>query len=187
MGLEMYAYRRQYVKIDEEPERSKLEKLLEKLGKTITAIRPKRIAMIDNQVMFWLKANHIHQWFVNNVQKGYDDCGKYFVSWEKLKELKDACAEVLKSSQMVDGLVYGGTFYSNGQLEPEVRRIPGKVIQDASVAQSLLPTNGGVFFGNDDYDEHYLNEVQATKEWIESMLADKESGILGDIYYESRW
>lgn len=183
----MYAYRRQYVKVDEEPEKSKLNKLLGTLGKPISALRQKRVAMLDSQVMYWRKANHIHAWFVDNVQKGDDDCGKYFVPWEKLEELKSVCAKVLESSHLVDGLVYGGTFFSDGQPEPEVRRIPGKVIQDVSVAQDLLPTRAGYFFGNGEYDEHYLNEVRATKEWIESMLTDRKNGVLGDIFYESTW
>ena len=36
---------------------------------------------------YWRKANQIHAWFVDNVQQGNDDCGEYYVSHEKLKEL----------------------------------------------------------------------------------------------------
>ena len=38
---------------------------------------------------YWRKANQIHKWFVDNVQGGNDNCGEYYVSHEKLKELLD--------------------------------------------------------------------------------------------------
>ena len=45
---------------------------------------------------YWRKANQIHAWFVDNVQNGEDDCGEYYVSHEKLKELLDLVNEALK-------------------------------------------------------------------------------------------
>ena len=36
---------------------------------------------------YWRKVNAVHKWFVDNVQRGEDDCGEYYVSHEKLKEL----------------------------------------------------------------------------------------------------
>ena len=44
---------------------------------------------------YWRKANQIHKWFVDNVQKGEDDCGEYYVSHEKLKELLTTCRQAL--------------------------------------------------------------------------------------------
>jgi len=38
---------------------------------------------------YWRKANQIHKWFVDNVQGGEDNCGEYYVSHEKLKDLLD--------------------------------------------------------------------------------------------------
>ena len=35
-------------------------------------------------VGYWRKANQIHNWFVQNVQGGEDDCGIYEVSQAKL-------------------------------------------------------------------------------------------------------
>ena len=42
---------------------------------------------VDVTCAYWRKANQIHAWFVDNVQRGEDDCGDYYVSHEKLKEL----------------------------------------------------------------------------------------------------
>lgn len=37
---------------------------------------------------YFRKHNNIHKWFVNNIQNGVDDCGRYEVSLSKIKELK---------------------------------------------------------------------------------------------------
>jgi len=45
-------------------------------------------------VGYWRKANQIHNWFVQNIQNGNDNCGNYYVSRENLETLK---VYVLKS------------------------------------------------------------------------------------------
>jgi hypothetical protein len=44
---------------------------------------------------YWRKANQIHKWFVDNVQGGEDNCGEYYVSQDKLKELRETCRQAL--------------------------------------------------------------------------------------------
>ena len=41
----------------------------------------------NRETGYWRKANHIHQWFVENIQDGNDDCREYYVPRERLKEL----------------------------------------------------------------------------------------------------
>jgi len=41
----------------------------------------------DLKTWYWRKANQIHNWMVNNVQGGTDDCGIYEVSLEKILDL----------------------------------------------------------------------------------------------------
>ncbi len=69
---------------------------------------------------YWRKANHIHQWFVDNVQRGEDNCATYYVPLEKLVELKNVCLEVLVrrhpdiSEDLLptqSGFFFGGTDY----------------------------------------------------------------------------
>ena len=45
----------------------------------------------------WRKANHIHQWFVQNVQDGNDDCGEY-----------EVCHDVMPTAS---GFFFGSTEY----------------------------------------------------------------------------
>jgi hypothetical protein len=63
---------------------------------------------------YWRKSNQIHAWFVNNVQQGNDDCGEYYVSHEKLKELLATCQQALftKDPNLLppqSGFFFGGT------------------------------------------------------------------------------
>ena len=63
---------------------------------------------------YWRKANQIHKWFVDNVQGGEDNCGEYYVSHEKLKELLNTCtlAVTNKNPNLLPpqaGFFFGGT------------------------------------------------------------------------------
>lgn len=52
-------------------------------------------AHVEVTCAYWRKANQIHKWFVDNVQGGNDNCGEYYVSHEKLKELRETCRQAL--------------------------------------------------------------------------------------------
>ena len=42
-------------------------------------------ATIFEEVAYWLKANHIHNWFVQNLQDGVDECQYVFVEEDDLR------------------------------------------------------------------------------------------------------
>lgn len=156
-------------------------------GKPVAGIQFGRISSVDEEVMYWRKANHIHGWFVDNVQNGQDDCNSYYVDWDRLRELRDACYKVESASKLVEGSVYHGTVYDKEHPNGATLRVPGRVIEDATVAKELLPTTTGCFFGNTEYDEEYLDEVVRTHAWVVGMLDDHELGVPGDIVYSSSW
>jgi len=73
---------------------------------------------INFGVGYWRKENHIHHWFVENVQDGSDDCKEYYVSAEQLKELKALCEEVKTNHSLANdklptqgGFFFGSTDY----------------------------------------------------------------------------
>ena len=74
---------------------------------------------IMEQVGYWRKANAIHNWFVENVQDGEDDCRYHReVTKEDLKQLADICHEVLCNHDLADcnlpttaGFFFGNTDY----------------------------------------------------------------------------
>lgn len=68
--------------------------------------------------LYWRKANAIHQWFVDKVQNGEDNCGSYSVSHEQLTDLRDTLREVMadmgKAKELLppqEGFFFGSTDY----------------------------------------------------------------------------
>lgn len=143
--------------------------------------------IVDDVLIDWRKANHIHAWFVENVQDGKDDCEQYPVTISQLRQLLATCEKVIKASKLVKGLVYTGTVYDKDHPNGLVEREPGKVIKDPTVAKQLLPTRAGFFFGCTEYDEDYLEEVVRTRDWLIETLDPSGDRMLGDLYYASSW
>lgn len=140
---------------------------------------------IMEEVGYWRKANEIHAWFVNHMQDGEDDCCYHDeVTKEDLEELRDTCIEVLEKSVMMLGQVKNGATLIDGEWVDNLE--PGKVIINPAVAEELLPTQSGFFFGGTDYDEWYVRDLQYTVKMINEVLAttDFETQML---YYCSSW
>ena len=112
MGLDMYLNARRYV--SEYSERDKeLRGELDKL----TEVNGLPIQEVVCEAMYWRKANAIHRWFVNNVQKGVDDCGTYYVSNDKLKELIELCKQVMSNKGKACELLPTGSGFFFGTVE----------------------------------------------------------------------
>ena len=118
----------------------------------------------NGHAIYWRKASAIHKWFVDNIQAGNDDCGIYEVSIEDLARLHDTCKEVLESTKLIDADIQNGTI--NG--EPNI--IPGQKLEDSTVAEELLPTQSGLFFGSQAYDQWYWWDLEYTVELIDKLM-----------------
>jgi hypothetical protein len=73
---------------------------------------------ITTTVAYWRKANAIHAWFVENVQKGVDECQRSYVSVEQLEQLLTDVRAVLESPSKAaetlptqSGFFFGSTDY----------------------------------------------------------------------------
>jgi len=64
---------------------------------------------------YWRKANQIHNFFVENVQFGNDDCGEYEVTKIDLIDLKNLCCDVLDGTDKPQNLLptIGGFFFGS--------------------------------------------------------------------------
>ena len=143
MGLDMYLERKQRCNLEELLEaqdeygndysyESKSLEILAKISDNFGSVIGKykgfnvylrgsenfKYTSFGQEVGYWRKANHIHKWFVDNVQNGTDDCGEYEVSQEKLIELRQVCEEVMshksKASKLLpseSGFFFGSTDY----------------------------------------------------------------------------
>lgn len=130
----------------------------DKIKQAITEINPFGLGNCDLmkiqfQLGYWRKANAIHNWFVENVQEGKDDCQSYYVTTEQLQVLKEECE---------------------------------KVLAKPSLGKKRLPTKKGFFFGDTEYDEYYLNDLQDTVNIINKVLNNPDHKKLL-IYYKSSW
>jgi len=117
MGLDMYLSKKTYVKYWEHNGDNNYEVIVTKAGKP-TNIDPKKVSYIVEEVGYWRKANQIHNWFVENVQDGRDECQESYVSREQLQSLLDICRIVKidkdKAPQLLStqsGFFFGGTEY----------------------------------------------------------------------------
>ena len=186
MGLDMYLWAKKYVggwDYSSESEKSRYEALIKASGLTPTKDSPS--FRVCATVGYWRKANAVHRWFVDNVQDGRDECQESPVSREQLLALRDACAKVLDTAEMVDGMVESGrTWHPDGRVEVHTK--PGKVIAQPDIAAATMPTQGGFFFGSTDYDEYYLSDLRGTVEIIDRVLADKALEDC-EFFYRASW
>lgn len=152
MGLDMYLDNRKYIGANYEHNNITGNIELFRDGKEIN-INFDKVVYVVERVAYWRKANAIHNWFVENIQDGVDDCKEYYVSITQLHNLLDK----------VDA-----------------------VLNDHSLASTILPSKSGFFFGSVAYDEWYFEDLEYTKKILEEMLQDKDSKN-GEYYYHSSW
>lgn len=74
----------------------------------------------------------------------------------------------------------------------ELLGILKEVSSNITKAGELLPPTQGFFFGGDEVDEYYIEQVNSTIELIEGILKEQklseEYGIhSGDFYYQASW
>lgn len=195
MGLDMYLNKKTYIGNEYRKADEMVKIVMPKKQDNVTfkikePIKTERISEITERVGYWRKANQIHKWFVENVQKGNDDCGDYLVSEEKLIELLTVCKEIKTKCKLTKGKVRNGQVSSpetGGKFVDVIE--DGKLMTNSHIAAKLLPSGGGFFFGSTDYDEYYMQDIDDTIEIIEALIKEKGDNefMSGDIYYHSSW
>ena len=137
-----------------------------------------------DSVGYWRKANAIHNWFVQNVQNGEDNCAEYPVSKEQLQELLQTCVKVVSGVKLADGVITNGYSFSNGQMIPNYE--PGQVVLNTQLCKTLLPSVSGCFFGSTQYDEYYVADLQDTIRILTNVLenTDFDTEVIS---YQSSW
>jgi hypothetical protein len=166
MGLDMYLTRKLYIGAEYKHRNVTGSVDIQIDGKPLN-IDINNVSYIEGRAGYWRKANAVHQWFVENVQDGVDDCGTYDVSREDLQSLLDVVNGLLPQIKLTKGqLCTGKSFDKNSIVETFE---PGKVVENPEVCE-VLPTTSGFFFGNTDYNEWYVQDLTDTKAILEENL-----------------
>ena len=139
------------------------------------------------QVAYWRKANAINKWFADHCADGeLENCQDYPVTKEQLIELRDTCNRILSNAKIGIGKVKNGEVYNReiGKFVPCYET--GEVIENPELAQELLPTESGFFYGQTDYNQWYLKDLRETVEQIDEILKTVDFDEY-DIVYHAWW
>jgi hypothetical protein len=118
MGLDMYLTARKYISdygYQDGVERDSVISALSAVGLSRNDLDDSSPGVtVEATIGYWRKANQIHNWFVQNVQGGVDECQESYVSREQLEELHRVVTEAItkKDSSLlppVVGFFFGGT------------------------------------------------------------------------------
>lgn len=119
MGLDMNLSAKKFISGYSHAPDPQYQAVLDLLGMEHTPEAP--YVYVTVGVAYWRKANSIHQWFVDNVQGGRDECQEAYVEREQLQELRDLCGEVLENPEHAaellpsqEGFFFGSTEYDEG-------------------------------------------------------------------------
>lgn len=161
MGLDMYLSKKTYVKQwDHQSPEERFEVTVTKGGNEYESIKPSRVKYIEEEVGYWRKANQIHNWFVQNVQEGVDDCKEYYVGLDDVMNLLDVCKQVKDDHSKAEELLPSASGFFFGNVE-----------------------YNEWYFNDIDYTievlEGLLKETYKTK--------DGKEYLAGELYYQSSW
>lgn len=161
MGLDMYLSARKYVRRKDLDTMRDTHEFISLVTSTNTAYLVESEgfsgATVEIPVGYWRKANWIHNWFVNNVQQGNDDCKDYHVPHEKMVELQEVILKVLANPDMARAKLAGvdGFFFGDSNIYNE----------DGTL------------------NDYYKETLQYTLERLNQLVNEKDI----DFWYTSSW
>ena len=131
MGLDMYLSARKHVnkidwqKLDRSAELDYAAATYPQWNEIVNAAGLSHVAdeediygvTVSVNAAYWRKVNAVHKWFVDNVQDGEDNCGEYYVSHTKLKELLTTCRQALFHKDPKDLPPSAGFFFGTYDID----------------------------------------------------------------------
>ena len=126
MGLDMYLNASKYLSDYNEADKETKEAMVKLFPELKDYLKNGGFTFkeVTAEVGYWRKANAIHNWFVENIQEGNDDCKAYFVGREELGKLHELCQQVLADRSLAaellpptDGFFFGSTDLDEGYFD----------------------------------------------------------------------
>jgi len=109
---------------------------------------------------------------LNKVSSIVEDAGY----WRKANQIHKWFVDNVQ-----DGEDNCSEYYVSYEQLQELKALCTKVLADHNLAEELLPTNSGFFFGGTEYDEYYFQDLEETIKIINELDPDS------DYYYTSSW
>ena len=174
MGLDIYLTEKVYIGAGYDFEKVNVKCSITKKGEPFKLPPLNKLEYMVFEKAYWRKANHIHKWFVDNVQGGVDDCKEYWVSVEQLEELKKLCQQVVELAK------------ESPYEEKEVEQFDGttytyRVYKNPEEFMEILPTQEGFFFGSTEINNWYVKDCENTLEMLKDLNENYE------YYHQSSW
>ena len=130
---------------------------------------------INQDLACWRYANAIHGWFIHHdVIKYGDNLIPGEVTHEHIGELIDDCNTVINKYNEVKERL--------GNVPQITRENAGDFFD---LAEEILPTERGFFFGSYDYDEYYISLLKDTVDQLTTVLETTTDD--DTILYEAWW
>lgn len=101
MGLDMYLEVRRTIRAIEWNEQ--FDKIENQLGQSLISVagmedlvsQDNYTVSIEVNAIYWRKVNSVHQWFVDNIGGGVDECQRMYVKRKDLEDLRDLVKDTL--------------------------------------------------------------------------------------------
>lgn len=186
MGLDMYLYKKSYVK----NWRDTPDELGHQVSVTLGGIprkdiKPERLSYIEEEVAYWRKFNALHKYFVDTIGGGQDDCQEIYVGINDLIDLLEVLnkvKEILNNSQKVVNTTVG---WKGEPVEYETYACVDEI-------NDIFPPTDGFFFGSTDIDDYFKGNVESTIEVVTALISEYEEhiptpGVSFSFYYQASW
>lgn len=152
--------------------------------------------------MYLYKETYVKQWNFTPKEKQYNVTVTQggepvdHIKSDRIAEIKEEVGYWRKANQIhkwfVDNVQNGeddcGNYYVSNEQLKELLEICKKVKENHKLAEELLPSSSGFFFGQTEYNERYFQDIDNTIEIIEQLLTElQDENNYVDIYYSSSW
>lgn len=98
----------------------------------------------EETLIYWRKANAIHRWFSEYIIDKYNLETNEIESCKEYPIDKEALTILLANCKLV--------------------------LDDHNLAETILPTQDGFFFGTTEYDEYYFEDIRYTVSYLDTIL-----------------
>jgi|GEM_PF-721163 len=146
---------------------------------------------LNNEEAYWRKANSIHNWFVQEVQNGDDNCGSYEITKNHIIKLLEVCNSATFIYKQCEKEFVSDLKKYNPESYEKYKFIVDKIKENSKKKwadeykfsdeenkfynnicdirktffeelDETLPTTAGFFFGSTDYNFWWLKDVKYT-------------------------